>query len=132
MNELVVVGDSCPVHGAALAPGCGACPGRDVPSIPPPPSAMAPAPRQAVLYLPPEVAAWLDNRWIVVGLLLAAGPMGLPALWLSRRFSRWTKIATTALFFLATAVLPLVATWYFCEVSLRPLVDVLSAAHQAR
>jgi hypothetical protein len=77
-------------------------------------------------------AAWLESRWIVLGLLALTGPIGLPALWLSRRFSRAAKIAGTTVFVLATVVLPLVVAWYLCDVKLRPLVDALSTAARTR
>ena len=65
----------------------------------------------------------LDNRLVVLALLAVAGPLGLPAVWLNRRFSRTTKIVLSLLFFAVTVVLPIVATWYACETLLRPLAD---------
>lgn len=70
--------------------------------------------------------AVLDNRWLVIGLVLVAGPVGLPALWFSRRFSRGVKIAATVFYALMTAVLPLAVVWYWCELAVRPLVDALA------
>ncbi len=64
----------------------------------------------------------LNNRFYVAALLLCAGPIGLPALWFSPRFSRRTKIVTTMLHFLCTAIVPLAVAYYFLEVALRPLV----------
>lgn len=66
----------------------------------------------------------LNNRLIVMAIVLVAGPIGLPALWFSPRFSRGTKIITTGVYFLLTAVLPLLVAWYFLDVALRPLVNV--------
>lgn len=68
----------------------------------------------------------LENRFYVISILLCVGPIGLPALWFSRRFSRRTKIITTTGYFLFTVVIPLVAAWYFLNVALRPIVDALS------
>lgn len=68
----------------------------------------------------------LDNRWLVVGLLLVVGPIGLPALWLSRRFSKKVKIGVSLGYALVTIGLPVAMIWYWCEMSLRPLVDALA------
>ena len=73
----------------------------------------------------PAVTWFLTRRWAIVAVLLAVGPMGLPALWLSPRFSRPIKITLTLVYFLVTAVIPVAVAWYFLDVSLRPLVDVM-------
>ena len=65
---------------------------------------------------------------MVIALLAVAGPIGLPALWFSGKFGRWTKIITTFVFLLITVAFPLAITYYFCEIALRPLVDAFSAA----
>lgn len=88
-----------------------------------------PAGAHGQLLAKPADSSWhalrtaLDNRWLVIGLLAVVGPLGLPAVWLNRRFSPATKIALTLLFFLLTVGLPLALTWYACETLLRPLVD---------
>ncbi len=74
----------------------------------------------------------LDNRLFVVTLLLIVGPLGLPALWFNRRFSSLTKIFTTVVYFLLTAVLPLALAWYWLEIAVRPLVDSFSEVNGAR
>ncbi len=86
----------------------------------------APAPPTTSLQLSPAVAGLLNSRLAVIGLLLIAGPLGLPALWLSGRFSRGVKIVTTAIYFLLTVVFPLALTYYCCEIALRPLVDAFA------
>jgi hypothetical protein len=68
----------------------------------------------------------LDNRWVVVGLLLVAGPAGLAALWLSRRFSKAVKIAATVAYAALTVAVPIALVRYWCETALRPLVDALA------
>ncbi len=68
----------------------------------------------------------LDNRLVVIGILLCAGPLGLPALWFSRRFSRVTKVVTTIAYFVFTAVLPLVIAWYCLDFAVRPLLEALA------
>ena len=87
-----------------------------VPSCPP---IVAPRRRQSL------VAEVLDNRLFVIAILLCAGPIGLPALWFSHRFSRRSKIIVTAGYFLFTVILPLAIAWYFLDVALRPVVDAL-------
>ena len=70
----------------------------------------------------------LDNRLVVVGIVLCAGPLGLPALWFSRRFSRVTKVVTTVAYFVFTVVLPLVIAWYWLDISVRPLLEALTGS----
>ncbi len=71
------------------------------------------------------VTTVLENRGYVLAILLLAGPIGLPALWFSPRFSRVFKMVTTALYFLVTAILPIVVTWYLLDVAVRPLLEPL-------
>jgi len=67
----------------------------------------------------------LNNR-LYVGLVIALiGPLGLPALWFSPRFSNATKILLTSVFVLITTVVPIAVTWYYLESSARPLVEAL-------
>jgi len=126
MNELVVQATTCVHCGEPLPHGAEVCPDCDSHELATlaPPSANGrpplPAQRGAVVGL-----ACFDNRWLVVGLLLVAGPLGLPALWLSRRFSLAVKIATTALYTALTVALPIALVWYWCEAAVRPVVDAL-------
>ncbi len=138
MNELIVVNDSCPRCSAALVePGnfCSNCglptTVDDYPNVPAvlvdpcPEAAIVRSVPAAMTTAPAPVVAMLDNRLLVVAIVLCAGPMGLPALWFSRRFSQRTKILTTIGYLLMTTVLPLAIAWYFLEVAVRPVVDVL-------
>jgi len=129
MNQLAIASPLCDRCGAELHADGAVCPRCAVPAVADGLQTAASCPPVAVQVLdgPPS---FLDNRLVVAGLLLAAGPVGLPALWFSRRFSRFTKIATTVVFFLLTAVLPLAVTWYCCDVALRPLVDAMSHANR--
>ncbi len=72
--------------------------------------------------LPPS----LERRWVVLAILLCAGPIGLPLVWLNSRFSRFSKIGVTVGFALVTVILPIVLVWYWCEAAIRPIVDVLA------
>ena len=85
-------------------------------------------PAPASLHIDPTIARALDNRLIVIAIVAVAGPLGLPALWFSRRFNRPTKIVATAAYLLLTVVFPLVMVYYWCELALRPLVDAFAGA----
>lgn len=67
----------------------------------------------------------VDNRMVVVGLIAFLGPVGLMALWFSRRFTKPTKIIVTTSYVLLAFVLPIAITWYWLNVSVRPIVDML-------
>ena len=67
----------------------------------------------------------IDNRMVVVALIACFGPLGLLALWFSRRFSNRAKIFTTASYLLLFIVAPLAVIWYWLSIRLQPLVDVL-------
>ena len=58
-----------------------------------------------VVCVDSSLRRFLDNRLLVVGLMLLTGPLGLPALWLNRRFSATSKILGTIGFMLLTIVL---------------------------
>ena len=143
MNELIttqpveIVADSfCRQCGRRLTPTdnfCGECGTgcRDLIKI------VDPMSRTAVSHVvtqPPSVVstddgmqpfdAVVNNRLAVIGIIALLGPLGLPALWFSPRFSRPTKIITTVTYVLLTTVLPIAIAWYWMDYSLRPLVDV--------
>ena len=67
----------------------------------------------------------LNNRWYVAVVIALIGPLGLPALWFSPRFSKRTKIVGTLIFVVMTTVVPLAVAWYFLEHRVRPVVDAL-------
>lgn len=148
MNEWKIASDRLPVP-AALTADVGAAATEDVeraalqPSASREPAMAAPSSLSAAvddaaaerlpsprvdttsITLGGPVAAVLNSRFLVATILLVAGPLGLPALWLSPRFSRVTKALGTLAFLLLTAILPLVGVWYATEVLLRPLADTL-------
>ena len=70
--------------------------------------------------------AIVDNRLVVAGLVACFGPLGLLAMWFSQRISNRAKIITTASYVLLFIVAPLVVIWYWLDVALRPVVEVLS------
>ena len=65
----------------------------------------------------------LNNRLYVVLVIALIGPLGLPALWFSPRFSKPTKIVVTSIYVIMTTVVPLAVAWYFLDYSMRPLVE---------
>jgi hypothetical protein len=81
-------------------------------------------PQPQSISVSPAVQRLLANKWAVCGLLLCCGPLGLPLLWLSPRYSKVTKCAATILLLSVTVLLPIAIYWWCCEVLLRPLVDV--------
>ena len=141
MSELVVISDSCSRCGVAFVGSDNYCRNCGLPTVVPVhatveaelidsqhelavvpscPSTVAPRREQSL------VTVVLENRSYVIAILLCAGPIGLPALWFSRRFSRRFKIITTTGYFLFTVILPLAIAWYVLDFSVRPLVDALS------
>jgi len=78
-----------------------------------------------LIAVSPAVKQLLTNRRTVYGVLLCCGPIGLPLLWLSPRFSTLTKSGLTLLLMAVTLFLPIIIYWYFCESLLRPLATAL-------
>ena len=146
MGELIVISDSCSSCGAACLAADNYCRNCGLPTIVPAyeyaeaelidaEHALAVAPPYLSTATPwrghSPIFAVLDNRLLVVAILLCAGPIGLPALWFSHRFSRRSKIIATTGYLLFTVILPLVMAWYFLDVALRPIVDALSQLSSA-
>ena len=66
------------------------------------------------------------NNWMfVVGMIICAGPLGLLAMWFSQRFTNRAKVITTVSYVLLAIVAPLAVIWYWLDIALRPIVDVL-------
>ena len=66
-----------------------------------------------------------NNRMFVVGMIACTGPLGLLLMWFSQRFTNRTKVITTVSYILLAVVAPLAVIWYWWNIALRPLVDVL-------
>ena len=82
---------------------------------------------QQQLSNPADTVQVILNNRLYVGIVIALiGPLGLPALWFSPRFSNQTKLLLTLFFVVITAVVPLAIAWYFLDYSVRPLVEALS------
>lgn len=124
MNELIVASVQCDQCGQELSlesDGCPECEARHVPMVAQG-QVWTMAQRAPARILPPS----LERRWVVLAILLCAGPIGLPLVWLSSRFSKLAKIGLTAGFVLLTVILPIALVWYWCEMAIRPLVDALA------
>jgi hypothetical protein len=122
MHELIL-SPRCAACGAEFAAGDRFCRRCGVGVVAMNPAAPA-IPRDVRLAPSSPVRSLLESRVAVVGILLVAGPLGLPLLWLSGRFSRPTKIITTVAYFGLTVVAPIAITWYWLDVAVRPLLDV--------
>ena len=69
--------------------------------------------------------AVVNNRMFVVGMIVCAGPLGLLAMWFSQRFTNRAKVIATVSYVLLAIVAPLAVIWYWWNIALWPLVDVL-------
>ena len=67
--------------------------------------------------------AALNNRCAIVGMLALIGPLGLPFLWFSQRFSRRGKVVISVVFLVLTVVLPLAFAYHCVETAVRPLLE---------
>lgn len=83
--------------------------------------------RNQQLSSPADTVQKVLNNRLYVGIVIALiGPLGLPALWFSPRFSNRTKIILTSIFVVLTTVVPLAIAWYFLDYSMRPLLEVFN------
>jgi len=124
MNELIVASVLCDHCGQEIplkSDGCPECEARHVPVVAQR-RVRTMAQRAPACILPPS----LERRWVVLAILLCTGPIGLPLVWLSSRFSKLAKIGLTAGFVLLTVIFPIVLVWYWCEVAIRPVVEVFA------
>jgi hypothetical protein len=124
MSSLVPVEVVCPRCGAPrLAPReacpCGSLAARHGELLPAERSPLSPTSLE-------PVRKFLDSYWVAAGALLLVGPIGLPVVWLNRRIAWWLKIVITAALIGLTVVLPLALVIYWCEIAIRPLVDVMA------
>ena len=125
MNQELVTLANCERCGSDYHPRDRYCRQCGVP-LQPTATALTEPPRRAVPVSGPAQTL-LGSRLAVIGILACVGPIGLPLLWFSHRFSRRTKIITTVIFFVLTIVLPIAVTYYCVEIALRPLLDALSS-----
>jgi hypothetical protein len=121
MNELILASRcaSCDEAFAADDRFCRQCGAPVAPS-----STALSVRRSGAVVMSSPARSILESRAAVVGLLVVVGPLGLPFLWFSGRFSRPTKIITTIAYFGLTVVAPIAVTWYWLDVAVRPLLDV--------
>jgi uncharacterized membrane protein len=70
-------------------------------------------------------AAWWESPWVVLPLIFVVlGPLALPLLWRSRRFTRPWKIAISVIVVGITAY-ALWQIWYLLDRTLAPLKDLM-------
>lgn len=68
----------------------------------------------------------VNNRMLVIGAIVCAGPLGLLALWCSQSFAIQTKIITTVIYFLLVVVAPVALIYYCLSGAFQPIVEALS------
>ena len=141
MNELITTrpveiqtSNFCRACGCALLPNdnfCGQC-GTGCRDLIVPPNVVsliddqADQSKEVATKDPAETfQAVVNNRMFVVGMIVCAGPLGLLAMWFSQRFTNRAKVITTVSYVLLAIVAPLAIIWYWWNIALRPLVDVL-------
>ena len=141
MTELIVAACHCRSCGSEMFIGdnfcarCGVASGQSMPAVVG--EALVVAPNQGRLAEMPAndlttaAGALLNNRTFVIAMLVFVGPLGLPLLWFSPRFSKTTKIVTSVAYFLFTIVFPLAMAWYWLDVALGPLLDVFVQSNGA-
>lgn len=123
VGELVESGPYCPQCGDAGDPPdayCRRCGfGLNTPAL----VHNRQPPASSTLPIATSVPVWLGRRSVVIGLLLFVGPLGLPALWLSPRFSLPAKVITSLAYAAVTIALPIALTFYWLHVAMLPLVE---------
>ena len=97
-------------------------------SVEPTTLATTPPPVIAVVAPRPAEARLLNSHAIVWAILLVLGPLGLPALWMSPRYSKTAKVLWTAVLLIGTVVLPIAMTWYWLDTAMQPLLDAFNKA----
>ncbi len=133
MQELIVATDDRaddapalpPVIARPINPATELVEATPVDALPAGPSPVPPT--IIAIQVDPRLLAWLNHRGVVAAILLFCGPLGLPALWFSPRFSKTTKIVISVVFFAATVIAPLALSWYWLDVAVQPVVDALDS-----
>lgn len=67
----------------------------------------------------------VNNRMVVIGALILAGPLGLLALWCSQSFTSPIKIITTVAYVLLVVVVPAALVCYILSGAFEPVVEAL-------
>ncbi|PHS00794.1 MAG: hypothetical protein COA78_23540 [Blastopirellula sp.] len=71
----------------------------------------------------------LNSRALLFGILLVFGPLGLPLIWFSPRFSMLSKVLVTTLTLGVTVVFPIAMTIYWADYALQPLLEAMQQAN---
>lgn len=93
--------------------------------------ASAPAPRTVEAGLPPAVRTVVNSHVIIWTVILTFGPLGLPLIWLSPKYSIWMKFLVTAITLGVTVVLPIAVTLYCAQFLVHPVLDAMQEANAA-
>ncbi len=89
------------------------------------PIASHPVPAQ----MPSTFALVLNHRMILFTILLVFGPLGLPLIWMSPRFSVWMKLLVTTTTIGITIIFPIAMTLYWADYALQPLLEAMQTAN---
>ena len=94
-------------------------------------SVTPPAPRTIDAGLPPAVRTVVNNHLIIWTVILTFGPLGLPLIWLSPKYSIWSKSLVTVITLGLTIVLPIAVTLYCAQFLVHPVLDAMQEANAA-
>ncbi len=81
--------------------------------------------------LPPAIRTAVRSHVIIWTVILSIGPLGLPLLWLSPKYSIWMKVLISFLTLFFTIILPIAVTIYCGEFLVRSIVDAMEQANSA-
>lgn len=79
--------------------------------------------------LPPVVLQVVSSHAIIWTVILTFGPLGLPLIWLSPKYSLWAKLLTTTITLGVTVVLPIAVTIYCTQYLVHPVFEAMQNAN---
>lgn len=83
------------------------------------------------LAMSPAVRKIVSSHVVIWTGILAFGPLALPLLWLSPKYSTVAKTSISVLLIGFTVVLPIAGTLYMCTYGLAPIVDAMQQSNIA-
>lgn len=95
------------------------------------PEAPVPAERTIDAGLPPSIRTAVRSHAIIWVVILSIGPLGLPLLWLSPKYSAWSKILISLATVFVTVIFPILVYIYCAEYLMRELLNALEEANRA-
>ncbi|PQO44808.1 hypothetical protein C5Y93_17075 [Blastopirellula marina] len=75
--------------------------------------------------------AVVNSHAIIWAVILTFGPLGLPLIWLSPKYSIWSKSLVTLVTLGVTVVLPIAVTLYCAQFLVHPVLDAMQEANAA-